>query len=175
MKAYKRTTRSPADFLLVESSNHVEKVSGRAFRFLARRRRILGNALPASRFLIQEQLLLRRIVQWCRGGLVIKAHRPVYHSTLSSLLIKTKKKSDQQSVSLSVRPYSRRCASCITVPKSYLTMSKRSALTARGAYLTTPAKPRYLAAQGAVHSCNRFGFRDVETYKRATQQALQWS
>ena len=35
--------------------------------------------------------LLRRNVQRCRGGLVFKAHRLVYHSTLGLRLIEKKK------------------------------------------------------------------------------------
>jgi len=34
---------------------------------------------------------LRRIVNWFRGGLVLKAHRLLYHSTLGSRMIKKKK------------------------------------------------------------------------------------
>ena len=35
--------------------------------------------------------LLRRIVKRFRGGLVLKAHRLLYHSTLGSIVIKKKK------------------------------------------------------------------------------------
>ena len=39
----------------------------------------------------KEEQLLDRNVQWFRGGLVFKAHRLVYHSTLDLRVIKKKK------------------------------------------------------------------------------------
>jgi len=45
----------------------------------------------SQKFSIQEQLLYRN-VQRFRGGLVFKAHRLLYHSTLGSRVIKKKKK-----------------------------------------------------------------------------------
>ena len=44
---------------------------------------------------IQEQLLYRN-VQRFRGGLVLKAHRLVYHATLGLRVIKKKKKQPQK-------------------------------------------------------------------------------
>ena len=42
--------------------------------------------------------LLRRNVMRCRGGLVFKAHRLVYHSTLGSRVIKKKKRTGEGEV-----------------------------------------------------------------------------
>ena len=39
-----------------------------------------------------DSRLLDTSVHWFRGGLVLKAHRLVYHSTLGSRVIKRKKK-----------------------------------------------------------------------------------
>ena len=50
------------------------------------------NSLLSVQLSIQEQLLSRN-VERCRGGLVFKAHRLVYHSTLGLRVIKKKKKS----------------------------------------------------------------------------------
>ena len=47
----------------------------------------------AKQFSIQDQLL-RRNVKRFRGGLVFKAHRLLYHSTLGLRVIKKKKKVD---------------------------------------------------------------------------------
>ena len=47
--------------------------------------------VATRRFSIWEQLLRRNMKQF-RGGLVVKAHRLVCHSTLDSIVIKTKKK-----------------------------------------------------------------------------------
>ena len=44
-------------------------------------------------FSIEEQLL-RRNVKWFRGGLVFKAHRILYHSTLGFRIIKKKNRPD---------------------------------------------------------------------------------
>ena len=46
--------------------------------------------IGSVQFSISEQLL-RRIVKQSRGGLVFKAHRLLYHSTLGSRAIKKKK------------------------------------------------------------------------------------
>ena len=51
---------------------------------------LLRSHLP-SKFLIQEQLR-RRIVKRFRGGLVCKAHRLLFHSTLGSRVIHKIKK-----------------------------------------------------------------------------------
>ena len=60
---------------------------------------------------IQEQLLHIN-VQWFRGGLVCKAHRPVCHSTLGLRVMKKKKRSSCPpsctTSALSSRPYTER-------------------------------------------------------------------
>ena len=56
--------------------------------FHSRRR---ARPLPSDQFSIFEQLL-RRNVQRFRGGLVLKAHRLFYHSTLGLRAMKKKKK-----------------------------------------------------------------------------------
>jgi len=57
--------------------------------FWAENLRIVVNPSKVQ-FSIQEQILLRN-VQRFRGGLVFKAHRLLYHSTLDLRVIKKKK------------------------------------------------------------------------------------
>jgi hypothetical protein len=52
---------------------------------------ILPKTLSQEWFSIQEQLL-RRIVNRFRGGLVFKAHRLLYHSSLGSSVTKKRQK-----------------------------------------------------------------------------------
>ena len=51
---------------------------------------VLEKGMPGGRFSIQEQLLSRNVERF-RGGLVFKAHRLLYHSTLGSIVIKKQK------------------------------------------------------------------------------------
>ena len=52
-------------------------------------------AAPSAQFQLgTHQVLLRRNVQWFQGGLVLKAHRLLYHSTLCLRVI-TKKRRHQ--------------------------------------------------------------------------------
>ena len=48
-----------------------------------------GYTPPESALPVEEQLLSRNLER-CRGGFVFKAHRPLYHSTLGSGVIKKK-------------------------------------------------------------------------------------
>ena len=59
---------------------------------------------------MQGQLLTRIVVQF-RGGLVLKAHRLLYHSTLGSRVIKKKKREGAYAVGESGRSlvHSRSC------------------------------------------------------------------
>ena len=49
----------------------------------------MAHASTAREFCIDNQLL-RRNVKWFRGGLVFKAHRLLFHSTLGLRVIKKK-------------------------------------------------------------------------------------
>ena len=52
--------------------------------------RVMGAGFRCGVFSIQKQLRSRNVKRF-RGGLVSKAHRPVYHSTLGSRVIQKKK------------------------------------------------------------------------------------
>ena len=53
-------------------------------------RRDAPDWIPELRPVVGLRYLLRRNVKRFRGGLVFKAHRPLYHSTLGSRVIKKK-------------------------------------------------------------------------------------
>ena len=61
------------------------------YREQERRRRVWHTATLRQHASIQGQLL-RRTVEWFRGGLEFKARRPLYHSTLGTRVIKKRKK-----------------------------------------------------------------------------------
>ena len=70
------------------AQRYPESISGTAFPRGAPR-------ITCPRVSISEQLL-RRKVKWFRGGLVCKALRLLYHSTLGSRVIKKKKKNAER-------------------------------------------------------------------------------